>query len=66
MGTHAEYDQIDAETVEDVMLLRPICNEEDYETALAEIEMLWQAEDGTPEGDQLDLAGPHIARLHLQ
>lgn len=35
--------------------LRPIRNEEDYETALEEIEALWEAEPGTPEADRLDI-----------
>ncbi|MFN8488237.1 MAG: hypothetical protein U0350_11630 [Caldilineaceae bacterium] len=36
------------------MNLRPNCNE-DYETALEEIEALWEAEPGTPEADRLDI-----------
>lgn len=36
-------------------MLRPIRNEEDYETALAEIEALWEATPGTPEADRLDV-----------
>ena len=35
--------------------IRPIRNEEDYETALEEIESLWEAESNTPEGDRLDV-----------
>jgi HTH-type transcriptional regulator / antitoxin HigA len=35
--------------------IRPIRSEEDYEAALAEIEVLWGAEEGTPEGDRLDV-----------
>jgi len=37
------------------MMLRPIRNEEDYETALEEIEALWDAEPDTPETDRLDI-----------
>lgn len=37
------------------MTLRPIRNEEDYETALEEIEALWEAAEGTPEADRLDV-----------
>ena len=37
------------------MTLRPIRNDEDYETALEEIEALWDAEEGTPEADRLDI-----------
>jgi HTH-type transcriptional regulator / antitoxin HigA len=35
--------------------LRPIRSEEDYEAALAEIERLWGADSGTPDGDRLDV-----------
>ena len=37
------------------MELKPIKTEADYEDALAEIEALWEAELGSPEGDQLDV-----------
>ncbi|MBX3001679.1 MAG: helix-turn-helix domain-containing protein [Caldilineaceae bacterium] len=37
------------------MIIRPIRNEEDYETALEEIQMLWEAEAGTPDADRLDV-----------
>lgn len=37
------------------MQLRPIRNEEEHETALAEIYALWDAEPGTPEADWLDV-----------
>jgi len=36
-------------------VIRPIRNEEDYETALAEIEALWDAEPGTAEADRLEV-----------
>lgn len=36
-------------------MLRPIRNEEDYETALEEIEALWDAPEGTAEADRLDV-----------
>jgi HTH-type transcriptional regulator / antitoxin HigA len=35
--------------------VRPIRTEADYETALAEVERLWGAAAGTPEGDRLDV-----------
>ena len=35
--------------------LKPIRTEADYEKALAEIERLWGARAGTPEGDRLDI-----------
>ncbi len=37
------------------MQLHPIHNEEEHETALAEIYALWNAEPGTPEADRLDV-----------
>jgi HTH-type transcriptional regulator/antitoxin HigA len=36
-------------------VIRPIRNEEDYETALEEIEHLWDAAPGTPEADRLEV-----------
>ena len=33
--------------------LRPIRTEADYEAALAEVERLWGAPSGTPDGDRL-------------
>ena len=35
--------------------LKPIRTEADYERALAEVEHLWGARSGTPEGDRLDV-----------
>jgi len=37
------------------MDIRPIRTEEDYDTALARIEEIWDAEPGTQESDELDL-----------
>lgn len=37
------------------MDIQPIKTEQDYENALAEVERLWGAESGTPEGDKLDV-----------
>jgi HTH-type transcriptional regulator/antitoxin HigA len=37
------------------MDIKPIKNEADYETALAEIDRLFDAEPDTPEGDQLEI-----------
>ncbi len=37
------------------MDIQPIKNEKDYNEALAEIEMLWGAEEGTEKGDKLDV-----------
>ena len=35
--------------------LKPIRTEADYEQALAEVERLWGARSGTPQGDRLDI-----------
>ena len=35
--------------------IKPIRNEADYEAALVEVERLWGASSGTPEGDRLDV-----------
>lgn len=37
------------------MKLKPIRNEEDYESALQEIDRLWDVEAGTPESDILEI-----------
>jgi HTH-type transcriptional regulator / antitoxin HigA len=37
------------------MQIRPIRNDKDHRAALAEIEKLWGAASGTPEGDKLDI-----------
>lgn len=37
------------------MDIRPIRNEEEHRAALEEIEALWGAAEGTPEGDRLDV-----------
>lgn len=37
------------------MDIRPIKTDGDHEAALREIEMLWGAAEGTPDGDRLDL-----------
>jgi HTH-type transcriptional regulator / antitoxin HigA len=37
------------------MEIKPIRKEADYEEALREIERLWGAKEGTPEGDRLDV-----------
>jgi HTH-type transcriptional regulator/antitoxin HigA len=35
--------------------LKPIRSEADYQAALAEVERLWGAKSGTPEGDRLEI-----------
>ena len=38
-----------------IMQIRPIRTDKDHRNALAEIEKLWGASTGTPEGDKLDI-----------
>jgi HTH-type transcriptional regulator/antitoxin HigA len=37
------------------MDMRPIRTEADYRAALQEVERLWEAEPGTPEGDRVEV-----------
>jgi len=37
------------------MQIRPIRSDADYRTALAQVERLWDAEPGSPEGDQVEV-----------
>jgi HTH-type transcriptional regulator/antitoxin HigA len=37
------------------MDIRPIRNDDDHRLALCEVERLWGAEEGTPEGDKLEV-----------
>ena len=59
IGTHAEYDRIDARSIsqseELLMEIRPIRTDEDHRAALAEIESCWGAPEGAEVGDKLDV-----------
>jgi HTH-type transcriptional regulator/antitoxin HigA len=44
------------------MDIRPIRTDADHATALAEIERLWGAADGTPDGDRLDVLATLVER----
>ena len=37
------------------MIIKPIRNEKDYESALARVREIWDADEGTPESDELDV-----------
>jgi len=39
----------------EIMYIKPIRTEQDYDAALARIEEIWNAEAGTPESDELDV-----------
>ena len=41
--------------------IRPIRSEKDYDSALVEVERLWGAKLGTPEGDRLDVLATLIS-----
>lgn len=56
LGTHAEYDAIDALSVQEVgMIVKPIKSEADYDTALARIDALMDVESDTPEADEFEV-----------
>ena len=55
VGTHRQYDAIDAQIIEDIMDIKPIRTKADYQAALIEVESLMTAEFGTPESDRLDV-----------
>jgi HTH-type transcriptional regulator/antitoxin HigA len=40
--------------------VRPIRTEDDYDAALSEVDRMWGAKLGTPEGDRLDVLAPLI------
>lgn len=44
------------------MYIKPIKTENDYEAALAEVERLFSAAPGTPEGDKLDVLATLVAK----
>lgn len=46
--------------------LKPIRSEADYERALAEVERLWGARSGTPDGDRLDVLATLIDAYEAQ
>ena len=45
-----------------MVTISPIRNEEDYEEALARLWEIFQAEDGTPEGDERDVLADMVER----
>jgi HTH-type transcriptional regulator/antitoxin HigA len=46
--------------------IKPIRTKHDYEAALAEVERLWGAKAGTPEGDRLDVLATLIDAYEAQ
>ena len=45
---------------------KPICTPQQYKAALAEIEKLWGAESGSPEGERLDAIATLIDRYEAE
>jgi len=48
------------------MDIRPIKNEKDHEAALKEVEILWESQPGTPEGDRLEILTTLIEAYEAQ
>jgi HTH-type transcriptional regulator / antitoxin HigA len=47
-------------------IIRPIRSDADHEAAMREVERLWGAKDGTPDGDRLDVLATLIATYEYQ
>jgi len=48
------------------MEVRPIHNDDDHTAALRRIDAIWGAEDGTPEGDELDILVTLVERYEAK
>jgi mRNA interferase HigB len=54
IGTHAAYDRVDAATIWEYVMIKPVVDDASHKKALERIEALWDAQVGTPEGAELD------------
>lgn len=52
IGTHAQYDKIDVETVNKI---KPIRNDDDLRTAFRRLDAVFQAKAGTPQADEMEV-----------
>ena len=57
VGTHAEYDKINANEIQKAMEIKPIKTDKDYNQALERLEVIFDAKKGSPEGDELEVLG---------
>ena len=64
IGTHSEYSKINAEIV-GYRMLRPIRNDNDLDEALARIEEIFGAEEGTPEDNELAILLDLVERMRI-
>ena len=65
VGTHAEYDKIDANTIQ-IMNLKLIKSEQDYEAALERLELIFDSLPGTEESDELEILGMLIEKYEKE
>ena len=56
IGTHAEYDKIDAAKIWN-MKIKPIKTKKDYQQALDRLEVIFDAKKNSAEGDELEVLG---------
>ncbi len=52
VGTHAQYDRIDVQSVNDY---KPIRNDDDLKKVFRRLEKIFQAEEGTAQADERDV-----------
>ena len=57
IGSHTDYDRIDATKIWHIIKLKPIKTKKDYNQALAQLEKIFNAKKDTPEGDELEILG---------
>lgn len=57
IGTHADYDKINADTIKKpkIMNLKPIKSDKDYRNALERLKIIFDAPVDTKEGDEAEV-----------
>ena len=56
IGTHSQYDRIDATKIQE-MTLRSIKTKKEYQNALDRLEVIFDAKPGSSQGDELEVLG---------